>query len=103
MASAIRIGDIGTSFEITIKNQDGTVVDVSGVSTKRIDFEKADGSALQATASFKTDGTDGIITYAVVSGDLNLAGNWKLQAYIVLSGGNTFYSDISRFLVEENL
>jgi hypothetical protein len=101
-ANEIHKGDIGTVFKVTIK--DGTAaVDISTATTKQIIFKKPGSTKLTKTASFFTDGTDGIITYTSISGDLGEEGMWKMQGYIVLTGGNTFYTDIHTFKIYRNL
>ena len=100
-ADEIHVGDIGTVFEVTIKDGD-SVVDVSSASTMQLLFLKSDKTTLTKTATHKTDGTDGIIQYATISGDLDVAGTWKLQAYIVISG-NSWKSDVATFVVHANI
>ena len=100
-ANEIHVGDIGTVFEVTL--MDGSsVVDLSSATTKELVFRKPDGVKLTKTAAFKTDGTDGIITYTSVTDDLDTAGTWRLQAHVVIGGG-TWRSDIGDFKVHENL
>jgi len=100
-ANEIHQNDIGTQFKCTIKD-DTTAVDVSSATTLQIIFTKPNGSQLTKDASFYTDGTDGIIYYNSVSGDLDTVGTWKLQGYVVLSSGS-WKSDIKRFKVHRNL
>jgi len=101
-ANEIHKSDIGTLFKVTIKDGD-TAVDISSASvTKQIVFRKPSGTLLTKAASFFTDGTDGILTYTSISGDLNEIGSWKLQAYVVL-GSNEFRSDLASFKVHRNL
>lgn len=97
----IRVGDIGISFKVIIEDC-GIVVDISTASTKEILLYKPDGSVLTKTASFFTDGTDGIIKYDTVSGDINIAGFWRIEAYVVL-GASEYYSEIARFRVYNHL
>tara|TARA_Y100000296_G_scaffold84177_1_gene116858 strand:- start:5323 stop:5634 length:312 start_codon:yes stop_codon:yes gene_type:complete len=101
-ANEIHKSDIGTVFKVTIKDS-ASAVDISTATTKQIIFKKPGGGKLTKDAPFFTDGSDGIITYTTVSGDLSEEGMWKLQGYIVLSGGNTFYTDIYTFKVYRNL
>ena len=91
-ADEIRMEDIGTKFKITVKDG-SSVVDISGATTKQLIFKKPGGTKLTKTAVFFTDGTDGIITYDTLSGDLDEDGMWKVQGYVVLSSG-TYHSDI---------
>lgn len=85
---AIHVGDIGTVFTLTIKDDAGAAVNVSsaaGAGTKKIKFLRPDGTVLEKTATFTTDGTDGKITCTSASGDLNQAGMWKMQGYVALT------------------
>lgn len=98
---SVRRADKGTVFEITIKD-DGTAVDVSSSTTKEIIFQRSDGSILTKTAGFKTDGVDGVITYTTVVTDLTPAGIYKVQARVVVGGGD-WKSDVHEFRVFEVL
>lgn len=100
-ANEIHKNDIGTEFRCTIKD-DESVVDVSSVTLKQLLFKKPDGTVLTKTASFYTDGTDGIITYASIDGDLDQCGLWELQGYVEF-GSTEFHSDIKNFMVHRNI
>ena len=100
-ANEIHLGDIGTVFVVTVKDGSSTI-DISGATTKQIILVAPDGGKLTKTASFTTDGTDGKMQYAAVSGDLDEAGWWKLQGRVVLTSG-TWSTDITRFEVHQNL
>ena len=97
----IHVGDIGTAFEITLKDCD-VVVDVSTATVKQIIFKKPDKTVITKTADFKTDGTDGIIHYLTILDDLDLKGTWYVQAKVTLPTG-TWSSDTSKFKVYANL
>lgn len=97
----IRVGDVGIAFKVTISDCE-TIVDISSASTKQILLYKPDGTVLTKTASFFTDGTDGILTYSTISGDIDLAGFWRIEAYVVL-GASQYYSEIARFRVYNHL
>lgn len=100
--SEIHVGDVGTAIRATIKDEDDVVVDVSAATTKQLIFEKSDCTEVTKTATFYTDGTDGIIQYVTESGFLTVAGVWRVQAYIVLPGGE-WKSDIYEFRVHKNI
>ena len=56
----IRVGDIGTKFQVTVKDG-ASVVDISSAtSTKQIILKKPDGTTLTKSATFSSDGTDGL-------------------------------------------
>lgn len=97
----VHLNDIGTIFRITLLSG-STAVDVSGASSKYILFRKPDGTTLQKTATFYTDGSDGIVEYTAVSGDLNATGTWKIQARVTLTNG-TWSSNQESFKVYPNI
>ncbi len=98
----IHVDNIGTTFKCTILNGDG-IENVSGATTKNIIFTRPDGTKMTKAASFYTDGSDGIITYTVVSGDLSVAGLWRIQGYVEYSASEQYYSNIKTFTVYGNL
>lgn len=98
----IRQYDIGTKFLITLKDQDGVVVDVSSAITLEIIFKKPSATSVTKTASLETDGTDGQINYVTISGDLDEIGKWEMQASVVLGAGS-WKTDIQEFKVYRNL
>lgn len=100
-ANEIHVGDVGTVFERTV-TEGGTAVDVSAATVKQMIFRKPDGSLLTKTASFGTDGTDGVLTYTTVDGDLDQPGQWQLQVRIV-SAAWSGRSDVAVFDVHRNL
>ncbi len=99
----IHVGDVGTIFRITIvENDEVTPVNVSGATVKKILFKKGDGTKMEKTAIFYTNGSDGIIQYVGIAGDVNVNGNWKMQGYVEMPSGK-FYSAVETFIVKENL
>ena len=101
-AGEIRKNDIGTIFYGTILDQDSSVVDLSAATTKQIKLLRPDGTSVEEDASFQTDGTDGILEYTTVSGNLSICGVWKIQWYVVLSG-STWRTDMKTFNVYDKL
>lgn len=93
-----RKNDVGVVIELTIKDQDNAVIDLSSASTLQIKLTKPKGTVLTKTASLSTDGTDGKMRYATVSDDLNEVGVWEAQAYIVI-GSSQYHSTILKFHV----
>ena len=99
----IHIGSIGHIFDLTIYDENDNIVDISSATTtKNIIFCKTDGTIVVKNASFKTDGTDGIMSYTTVSGDIDQSGMWKIQGYVVLATGS-WYTDIKNINIFKNL
>ena len=102
MTCGIHIGDTGTQFRVTVHDCNSVAVDISDATAKTIIFKKPDGSTLTKPASFITDGSDGLIKYTAVSGDLDAIGAWKIQAHVVTPSGE-WSSSFDTFKVLRNL
>lgn len=107
MACEIHKNDIGTLFEITVKecdvNGNEVVVNLSVVTTKKICFRKPNKDILTVDAVFKTDGSDGILQYVTIAGDLNVAGVWAKQAFLVFPSTGSWRSTLVDFTVVDNI
>jgi hypothetical protein len=100
-ADEIHVGDIGTVFLATV--EDGTTaVDVSTATVKNFVFGKPTGVSVTKAASFNTTGVDGKLKYTTLLGDLDVAGQWKLQVYLEMLTGK-WHSDMYTFMVFDNL
>ena len=102
MTTIIHKSDIGTKFRCTVKDSDGVVIDVSTAGVKYIYFRKPDYTLVKQTASFLTDGSDGIIQYVGVSGDIDQIGTWSIEGYVETSDGK-FFTEKEDFEVESTL
>lgn len=103
----IHVGDIGTVFELTIKDEENDIVDISSQSSMEIVFQKPNHTIVTKNAELVNTGTDGKVQYVTVAGDLDIAGvspkpHWALQAVVVLPAG-IWNSDIRKFDVHPNL
>lgn len=85
--SSVHVGDIGTILELTIKDQDGVIVDLSAITLMELDVIDPDGNRDTKTPIFKTDGTDGILQYTTVADDIDEVGEWRLQAFVRFAAG----------------
>ena len=101
LVEEVHLDDIGTVFRVTM--YDGSdLLDISAATDMKIIFQKADASVVEKTAVHYTDGTDGKMQYVSASGDLNIAGNWKIQAFVQLPSGQ-WKSNIEKFKVYKNI
>lgn len=87
MANVLIKSNYGSTIVLTIKDQDGAVVDVSGASAKTITFRKPDGSSVTKNLSFTTDGSDGKVEYTFQTGVLDTVGLWQYEVTITLPSG----------------
>jgi hypothetical protein len=97
----MRVGDYGTVIRVTI-TEDDVAVNISAATEKVIRLAKPDGTVTEYTASFTTDGTDGLIQSTVASGVLDQAGIWKVQGRVKTASAQ-WYSSTSEVEVEDNL
>ena len=102
MASEVHVGDAVT-FKATVLDEENNIVDVSVATTKQIWLTQPDGTIVTKTASFYTDGTDGIIKYQCSSSDLSAAGVWSIQGYVILPVSLPYHTNIEMFKVYRNL
>lgn len=91
MTDKININDIGTDLRVTIK-EDGVVVDVSAATVIQIELTKPGGTKVLKTAVNLTDGTDGIISYVTLAGDIDRTGTWAYRGIVTFSATQKFYS-----------
>lgn len=103
-AGEIRTNDIGTVFEVTLR-ESTSIVDISSASVQQIILKGPEGGSKVSTASFKTDGTDGILQIQTTSSThLDHDGVWRIQSRVTLvTPTGTWRSDIQEFVVHSNL
>lgn len=97
MSDQIFVSDIGTEFRVTVIDS-GVSVDLSSATSLNLIFKKPDGQILTVAADLWSDGTDGIIYYNTVSGDIDQSGLWKIEVFVAI-GSQEFYSSIGTFKV----
>jgi hypothetical protein len=102
MAAELHVGDIGTQFIFTLKDQDDAVVNISAATTLQVLFRKPSCTLLTRDATLYTDGTDGKFIYTTVSGDFDEAGSYKIQGYVVISS-NEWHTNYFTEKVHRNI
>lgn len=103
MACEIHVDDLGTEFRVTIVNCDNAAIDISQASVRDIIIVKPSGTKMTKNlVPFFTDGTDGILNYTIIAGDLDEIGPHRIQGKITLAGGS-WYSSTDNFDTVPNL
>tara|TARA_R100000008_G_scaffold73806_1_gene52359 strand:- start:154 stop:462 length:309 start_codon:yes stop_codon:yes gene_type:complete len=100
-ANEIHVNDVGTTFQLTFK-ENGDVVDISSASAINIILTGPDDTAKVKTGVLVSGGTDGKAKYVTVADDLDTAGTWKLQGKITFAS-TVYHSDVHNFTVFKNL
>jgi hypothetical protein len=97
----VRVGDVGTVFEIVVIDENGPV-NIQFSNTREFIFGKPSGF-ITRPAQFVTDGTDGRLFYVSVPGDLDEPGEWRLQARVEVPGVGIFKTETCTFFVEPGI
>src|SRR6185503_12074784 len=99
----VHVGDVGTVFEATVYDSDGTVVDISLASTLQMLFRKPNGTVVPKTATRSGSGVDGKMRYVTtLASDLDVAGGWSVQGVVAIGSGS-WKTSIVEFTVKANL
>lgn len=104
MPSKVRENDWGTVIEITVTDSSGTARNLSVLApdTLKIVTENPKGTETEITASFKTDGSDGIITATVSEANkFTPHGEWHAWARYSKAGQYSFTTEKVPILVEK--
>lgn len=97
----IQAGATGLAIRLQIK-EGNSAINLSTVTVKNIIIEKPDATLVSGSASFVTDGTDGIIYYISGSADLTQTGEYHAQAYLEMPGFSGYTTPVD-FAVYSNL
>ncbi len=96
----VRLGDVGTVFEVAIIDENGAV-DISNSAVRQVVFGRPVVGWFSRPAEFVTDGTDGKIQYKSQPGDLDRPGEWRLQGKVALpTFTDEFHTEMATFFVE---
>lgn len=95
------VGDTGTVFKATIKDESGVVIDVSAATVLLMKFKRPNGTVMEKTALLLNGGTDGKIYYVTLQTDLSVKGVWTVQGYVEVDDG-AWHSDKHVFNVDDN-
>lgn len=101
MVNPLHVGDYGTILSLTIKDQNDAVVNLDS-SSGNIVYIMKPNNVIMTRDGFTQDATNGIITYTIQSGELDIPGIYSLQAKVITPSGN-FSSNCSEFRVDRNL
>lgn len=98
------VADVGTALVGIIVDQCGDVVDVSAATGITVFLKRpgSNGTVLTKTGVLDTTGTDGKIRYNTIAGDFSVAGIYRVQFRVTISGA-TWSSRENEFYVKGNL
>lgn len=101
--SCIYVGDVGTVFKVRVVDcSDNSAIDISASTLRQIIFKKPTGAIVTQTAVLSSGGVDGYMQYTVITGDLDMSGEWEIQGYVEGSGFNNS-TTVGTFTVTDKL
>lgn len=100
-SSDISKGVVGLTIDLAVYEKN-VPRDISTATGMKFAFQRPDGTTFERDAIFSNDGKDGRLNYVTNSGDLDQAGKWRVQAFIVL-GTFSGHSSITEFYVNDTL
>lgn len=93
---------IGAYIRYQVLDENGLPKDIGGATVKQLVFGRPNRTTFTVSASFFTNGADGILQYITVDGDLTPYGRYQAQANLVMPGFNG-RTEVRTFPVEKNI
>lgn len=97
----IQVGAVGLRLQLEVK-EGTTALDISSASAMNFIIERPDSTVITKPGVFYTNGSDGILYYITVSGDINQEGLYYAQAYLQITGYTGYTTPVS-FTVYQNI
>ncbi len=94
--------DIGTEIRITVKDQDGTVVDLTTATSATLTMDIL-GTRKTLSCSFVEPRTGGVVRHYSTGTDLSVSGPVRAELAVVFADGSTFRSNIITDTIESVL
>src|SRR5215471_252170 len=89
-------------IQYQVLDDDGiTPLDIAAATALKLICKKPNGLSVEYAATFATNGTDGIIEYQTITGDLVPSGTWQVQAGFSMP--NPERTEVVTFSVLRNL
>ena len=97
-----QVANAGIQFIVTVLDQNGNPLNISGATSLVIAFQLPDGTQVNKAATYVTNGIDGQLYYVTTATDLLEAGLCYVQAQVVV-GGSTLTTAWGQFQANANL
>jgi len=77
----VSVGSYGQTIQVTLKDLDGNVQDVSSFNATNTVYATSPGKAkdVSATISLVSGGSDGVVSWSWADGDIDRPGDWEVQ------------------------
>ena len=102
MAQYIQQNAVGLTMTLTVKDEEGNALNLTGATTTEIRLKPPQGYPITKSASVVSPATDGKVRYVTEAGVLGVPGKWRAQAFVAVAG-NEYFSTTIEFQVGANL
>lgn len=102
----IKVGDLEPALAVTVTDQNGVAVVLSGTATAQFRWERVDDATTEQTAAAViTDAPNGLVEYQWAVGETDTAGEYQGEFIITDAGrAQTFPSrNFIKFTINDNL
>lgn len=96
------VGDVGFTFYVTI-TENGQPFNLALATSVSLKFQRTDLTTYTVVPTLIGGGTGGQCYYQSLTGQLNQAGQYKLQPIVTFAGGLVFYCDTITFVTLPSL
>ena len=104
MTVIVQEGAIGVRFLISLVDQAGAPLDLTGTDSIKIRFSKPRGDSIELDASIVSPpGSDGIVELFTLAGTMVPFGDWDIQAFVKYTAGDSLPTKTKAFIVKENI
>jgi hypothetical protein len=86
MASEFRLNDVGSTLDARVE-EDGSAMDLSTATAITFRLHKPSGTILERAGIVVGDGSAGRAKYVFAPQELNEAGEWRFEVYVVMPSG----------------
>ena len=97
-----RLGDVGSLIRVTVTEKGSNKPLDVALAMHTFIFKKPSGEVIERVPTMTTNGADGLLEYTTADGDLDEAGPWQGQVFLVYATGQ-WHSDPFSFPVAGNL
>jgi hypothetical protein len=88
----MKTGDIGNIITVTVKDRDGTIVNLTDATTATLRWKVGNAVVAEKVMTFVVPRTGGQVKYSTIALDLATSGVYWLEVKIVFADGKILYS-----------
>lgn len=88
----MKTGDVGNTLTYTMKDHDGTVVDLTATTSATLRWKVGAAVVAEKVMTFIAPRTGGKVCYKTIINDLSTAGVYDMEIKLVWPTGEIFYS-----------